>query len=138
MKRFFMFCAMLATLCLFSACEKNQETSKNTIIGKWQLTHVISYTDGKLDGKEQISEDQAVTYEFLTGSTGVVHEPDAPSWFNGNFSWKLEGTLLTMYFADHTTVWTVKKLTDNFLSLEQTAEKDNHTYLIIYDYKKVK
>ncbi len=135
-KQIFGLMALILCACAgLTACsDDDNDDIKSGIVGLWQETHCIDWTEG-YDGQynpEAWEEESDARVEFKENGTAVFHEYYNGIWnYEGEVSYKISGNNILFddnYAGPETT--TIDELTNSTLIVTEKGNDDGRTFIV--------
>lgn len=124
----------------FVSCGDKDDDDKGTdpktaIVGKWKLTHIVEYEDGKEIGNKDVADGGVV--EFKSNNTVVSTEVEDGKTYTYNGTWSINGNKLS-FTLDEVGVSSVNtfSISGNTLTLIDEYTEDGHNYKDVVTYTK--
>ena len=132
----------LALVAIFSGCNKDDEGSTQSLVGKWRTVKFDYYINGVFDETQTTVEENSTCpdyIEFKANGTYVVIENDASCNATADESgtYEFNGTNITTTSNGSTEIVTVISLTNTDLKTDFTTSSGSGEYKTVGYFKKV-
>jgi hypothetical protein len=142
MKKILLFVTAIFITTSFFACSDDDKNEENSIVGKWEYTHLTGYDNGVIVVDKDIPKDDEPMHYLTFNSNGTWTEEYPNSGHTSKGTYSISGDKLTKIYHDdkddgYTEQSVIEMMNSTTLNIIDIDEEDGYDGKEIRTYKRI-